>query len=198
MFFKDFVYSVRKILNEEIPVLDFRVEELPEDVYRIKVSFPFYDNSFTIGFDNLDPKVEVYIRDKDKYTNLGRFTDPQEVFTKIEEYLNSNYGIELDRLTDLDFFYCLELKDFLEYNRIPVRLIKENRPKLVINFPDNWNVYTIEFSEHNDSVLVEIIKTSPTKDDRFEEEEIYSVEIKDKDPQSVFTSILTFLRREDR
>lgn len=192
---EEFIYSLEKILSEDVP-LSYKIVK-GDDYMIISVSESSDMGGLSLGISG--DYISVWTAPDDYYDvvwkshgnvlkNFGRFNDPHKAADKIEEYVNLRFGDVLDRLDDLDFKYCMELKDFLEFNNIDVNTHGyDEGPSLYID--DHPLTITVEFSEYNGRVLV-------TVNEDYEETrtQMYSSELYENNKKLVFTDILKLVK----
>lgn len=193
---KEFIYSLEKILSEDVP-LDYEAREIRGEL-AISVSVPNDLEGFSmnlsmdylyvspvsmLGYYNVE-----WISHGKTLKDFGRFNDPHKAADKIEEYVNSRFGDILDKREGLDYRYCLELKDFLEYNNIFVNThgFKEG-PVLYID--DDPFTITVVFSEYRGSVFVTV-----NEDYESSREELYRSKLDKGSEKKVFSDILSLVK----
>lgn len=199
---KEFIYTLCKLLSEEVSGFTFKVSQenkgyiinvtLPDDVSPYFKILPTY-----IGVDVIDDMFEVYVKSGNRgYSNFGRVMSPKGVVDQIDEYLTVNFSDILDYMDSPDFYFSSELRDFLNSNSIPCYVIRKGSPSLQVDNPDYPFYYKIDFSEYKGDVLVTVSEVAPVNSDWDEDDkEIYRSELSASTQPKVFSEILALLRK---
>ena len=211
---REFSYRLAKILTEELP-FDFKVElerykDVKENHYPIYVFTPedyrelvdIPKNTY-IGMDHLpNEEYEVYVRIGSMgYKNFGKVKTPNQVSDSILRFFSIRFAKEIKQISDSDFIFSAELRDFLAKNDYSSQGVVKGSPDLIkynhsiTNF--GLQNITIQFNEYRGNVLVVMYCYYLGPNNSSEEVELYRSKLSIKNQQNVFADILKEIRKSD-
>jgi hypothetical protein len=150
----------------------------------------------------LDEEYEVYLRIGSKeYKNFGRVKTPNQVSDSMIKFLSIRFAREIKQLSDSDFIFSAELRDFLAKNDYSFQGVVKGSPDLIkynhsiTNF--GLQNITIQFNEYMGNVLVVMYCYYLGPNNSSEEVELYRSTLSIKNQQNVFADILKEIRKSD-